>query len=385
MNSLITKNPSTPRRRVPRSGRPRPRLPHPRLLGLAAVAVAVLAAAATCGSGGGTGAFRTVPISGLTPHTSPDGDYTVGVPAGWTAQPLAAGTDYLRLTPANGPAQTSIVFIPGLAISDSGYAAMELNCASQYSASTFGADPDCTEQALMTQEQDSSQPWTPQRALAAIVAGVNQSASFGAPQITSLSPHAATFEDQGTVSGQAVSTQGFIEVVPVANPLLDSGQGWTSEAILGYCAAPAGQARQLQTLCPQVLGSFRTGPTFWSNVIQGLASKYAQEEQDAENLGQTDVAGFAASSQLISQWGTSVQQLQAQSFESIQARDLDTGQHAIAALGGDTLEGDPGSGTVYSLPYGYGGYCVDATGTTAILGAGVTPGVDGCNTVLHNS
>ncbi len=350
---------------------------------LIAVAGCWLAACGTGQSGGPAGA-TTVPASQLALRPSPQGDYTVGVPVGWSAQPVA-GTDFLKLT--RGGSTSSIDVFPGIVVSDLRYQEQEDSCDQAYEADPFTAPnlTTCSSAAVQTQLQDSSRPWTPQQALQVILTALGQSASFGTPVLTATSSDSAAFRVAGVAQGQPLSTSGFITVLSVRNPLLasGSGSGWTSVALLGACQAPSGQARQVQAVCSQVLGSFHPAAVFWSNLASQLAGRYQQEEQILLQIGDTDAAGFAQSGQLIGQWGSSMQQLQTRVYQSIQASSLDTGQHAIAALGGNNLEQDPGTGAVYSLPAGFGGYCLDTTGTTAVVGSGVTPGVDGCATVLR--
>lgn len=69
-----------------------------------------------------------------------------------------------------------------------------------------------------------------------------------------------------------------------------------------------------------------------------------------------------------------MRQMQFESFRRIQAANYRHGQDWIAAFAGRTNFRDPETGKVYSLPSGYGSYCLDATSTHAIIGRDVKPG-----------
>jgi hypothetical protein len=350
----------------------------------AIVAAAVMASCITaaCGQPGGS-APPTVSVTTLSPQDSPQGDYTVGVPPGWTPQPLSGG-DFLELTQDRSSA--SIFILPGVAVSDLRYHAMVSQCDDSYANDPFTAGSlfSCIENAVQTQLQDSSYQWTPQQALQAVLATLIQQADFGSPQVTATSRYSATFRVAQLAQSRTLSTLGLISVLPISNSLLASGDGagWTNVALLGACTGPPGQIDRLQAVCTQVLGSFHATAAFWNNLADQLDQVYQGEEQALLQFGYADAADFAQSGQLISQWGASMRQLQAQTYQAERAGSLMAGENAIAALGGNALEQDPSSGSEYSLPAGYGGYCLTATGTAAIVGD-VTRGVDGCTTILR--
>jgi len=325
----------------------------------------------------------TVPVTTLSVQDSPQDDYTVGVPPHWTAQPVA-NSDFLKLTQDGSSA--SIEILPGIAVSDLKYDAMASQCDDSYANNPFtaGSLATCIESAAQTQLQDSSYQWTSQQALQAVLAALSQQASFGPPQVTTTSRYSAAFRVAQLAQGQTLSTQGLISVLPISNSLLASGNGpgWTNVALVGACNAAPGQIDRLQEVCSQVLGSFHATAAFWSNLADQLDQVYQGEEQALLQFGYADAADFAQSDELISQWGASMQQLQAQTYQTERTGSLTASENAIAALGGNALEQDPSTGGEYSLPAGYGGYCLSATGTMAIVG-NVTEGVDGCTTILR--
>jgi hypothetical protein len=365
---------------------------------LAAVLGVGCLAVAACGSvtgrranGNGDGAIGisaaahttvagTVPVTGLSAVTSPLGDYTVGLPRGWSAH--SVGRDSINMT-QNGGSDT-ITILAGIPVSDLNAEAVETQCTQAFidNPLTAPGSDSCVQQEFQTLEEDSAAAWSPQQAMQVILQSLGLSASLPDLEVHPVTQDAATFTVPYQESGQAMTAQGFVAVVPVQNPVLP-GDEVTTEALLGYCTAPAGQAQSLRPLCAQVLGSFKTiGSAFWTNIVTGLANGDQNIEQGVTALGEQDVAGQAVTNQLISQWGQSMQQLQDQTYQSIQTQNLRSGQNAIAALGSNSIEQDPGTSERYSVPYGYSSYCLDGAGANVIYGNNLALGADGCATML---
>jgi hypothetical protein len=365
---------------TPRRGRGRA-VPVASLATFLLVACLAASGCSDLGPSNANAAVHTSRVTGLKVRYSPLGDYTVGVPKGWTPQPF--GRDSIRLTQNGGPG--IITLLGGVPVSILGAAEAETQCEQQLDNSPLTAQSpiSCAQQAYQDLLQGYSQPITVQQALPAILqAAAGQGVSIGQPQIIQRSPDTATFTVRLSASGQLLNAQGAIDVVSVnASPL--PGTDWTTEALLGYCLAPPGQSAGLASVCARVLGSFRTNKYFWPYAMEFLVNGLEQAAQGVGGLAESDLAGFAQSEQIINQWAGSMQQVQDQTYEFIRSQDLENGQKAIATLGGDTLVHNPTDGEEYPVPYGYESYCLDVSGTRAIYGDGVIPGVDGCQTMLQ--
>jgi hypothetical protein len=334
-------------------------------------------------------AVTAVSTVALTPAPSPWNDYTVGVPAGWTARPLSTDSDALELVSGAPLHQATVLILPGIAVSDLRFTAMLRQC-TQAAAQNPITGPDvlsCTVRAGEAQLQDSSHAWTPQQAANAILEIVAPNGAYSGLQLPPFGARSALFRVTLRNQGQTVQSWGYLAVVPLANPLLSSsaGPGVTSVVLVGSCTAPPDQVAGLTALCGQVLGSFHAGRAFWNHLAQRLMQTYETEAQILLQMGHQAVANFAWRQQTIQQWGAAMLQMQVQTNAAEQAARQKIALNEIATLGGDTLEQDPNTGKVYSLPAGFAQYCINSTGDTAAMGGilDVKAGVDHCQTLLR--
>lgn len=361
------------------------------LLTLAGLLVVALLGGAPVVAGDGT---QVVAAVALTPAQAPQGDYSIAVPDGWAFNPIPR-SGALTITPP-GQADPSIYLLPALRVSDARYQVILGRCNQQFAQNPLAA-PDllagCIVSAVQSQLADSSHSWAPQDALPVILQlASGGSASFGPSQLMPISSTEATFAVPATRNGQPFTAWGYLGMAYLPNPLLagpSGAPGVSSLAFVGGCEAPADQVDRFRPLCAAVLRSFQPSDQWAANLARQVMQSYQQEFQALLQMGGSIAQNAAPRGDLIAQFGASLQQLQTQTFQQIQAANLRMGQDWIANLGQNTYVRDPNTGKRCLVPAGYDSYCLNAAGDQVLVGSGLVAGryVDNpgnpCQTLLH--
>ncbi len=319
---------------------------------------------------------QRVPALPLRATASPQGDYSIEVPAGWTLNETQSGGAVL-MTPS-GQEQPSINIWPMVLVSDARYATTLLGCQQQ-----GGGPTDCALQALQVQLSDSSHPWAPQDGLRLLL-NLQSSASvtFGPPEITPLSSDAVQFSVAVTENGKQFLARGYLQMAYFSNAFLTqpSGQpGTSSFAFVSACEVPAEQIESLKPTCASVLYSFRPAQTWLTNAVQQGLHHYETELQMFLAL----ITLQEQRTQMISEFGSFMQAAQLKAYEDMQASMDYVGQGWAAALGGNTRVWDPDTENIYTPPAGYKTYCL--TGAGSYVGYSndyLSAGQGGCDKIL---
>lgn len=290
------------------------------------------------------------PASGTTAVAQVPGNaYAIAVPDGWHLNPVA-GTGAIVIAPP-GQQEPVIYIIPAVRVSDARYQAILSACNQRFAHNRLGA-PDaitgCIEPAVRSQLADSRQPWSPQAAFPVILRLMSGAgAAFGPPRLTALSTAGARYIVAGTKNGRSFTDWGYLGMAYLPNPLLagpSGAPGVTSLAFLSGCEAPTSQVASFRLVCDSVLRSFQPGQQWESNLAQQTMQGYRQEYETLLQIGESVVQGFGIRSAMISQFGATMQQMQVQTFQNIQAANLHTGQNWIAAFGPNVYAQDPTTG-----------------------------------------
>jgi hypothetical protein len=319
---------------------------------------------------------ETVPAIDLIPTRSPNSDFTVALPRGWSMSASPAG-DAVSITPS-GRAQPS-VSLALVNVSDLRYAAAITRCSAQRFNPFGDLLTQCVIPSVRIELQDSSRPWTPQESIPLIIERLQQAnphgPSFGRPDIYPVSSSHAFYRVSTHGSMGALDTWGSLTMFYMPNPMIGPGRV-TSLALIAGCSAPMEQVESFRHTCSGMLRSFRPAAGWGERFAGAMVNGYSQEAQILLRMGQTVVQSFAAREQMISSFGQAMLKMQFDAFEARQAAQLQDGQGEIAALAGDDLVRDPETGALVPVPHGYPSYCFDNSGLTGevLAGPGLTPG-----------
>jgi hypothetical protein len=282
--------------------------------------------------------IMTAPAAALTPIQSPLG-FTIAVPAGWAQKPVPQAPNVLVFSPpdANTP---SIYILPALRVSDMRFQAILNRCSQAIQRSPLFA-PDafigCIQPAVRSQLADSRQGWSPDAAFRAILNMLGSGQTrFGKPQITTMSQTSARFSVPAASMGREVEDWGLVTTAYLNNPLLAQygASAVTTLAFVTGCSAPPAQMESFAPVCAAALRSFQPSQGWINRLVQEVSSTYAQEYQTLIGMGTTMLDHSATREQSIAQFGSTMQQLQYNTYEAIQANDLQRGLDGIAMLGG---------------------------------------------------
>jgi hypothetical protein len=337
---------------------------------------------------------RAVQALPLRPVGSPQGDFSILAPAGWTIQQPPQSLFTVLLKPQSNSSESVYVIV--ITVSDLRYLTTLQRCNQQFARNPLFA-PDaisgCVVPAVRAQMEDSNHRWSSADALRLTL---QLFASAGSPfQLTNTNQGAdgvLRYRALIRQGSQQVASGGTVAMAYFSNPLFSTAtaSGVTSLALISGCNAPLTQEESFGKTCGAILHSFQMNPQAMNRITAELMQSYQQEAQTLIQMGQTAVKGFANRSAMIANWGAQMQQMQKDAYDAIQAARYHDGQNWIATLGNEVNMQNPETGNVYSLPAGYGSYCLDASGQTALMGPDLKPGESighsspQCQTVLHS-
>jgi hypothetical protein len=299
------------------------------------------------------------PIQAVALPMTRVGDFVLGLPQGWsmTASP---GGDVIQMR-SRGTEQPS-VYVMVTSVSDLRFEASLDACSKHPVNLSYDIFSQCTVPSVRTQLNDSSQEWGPQTAFPLILQRLHGGAAqFGNPMLTPTSAAQAFYRVTATSRIGRLENWGIITMVYVPNPMLGPGKV-TSLAMIFGCTAPSDQANGFRPTCSSVIDSFRADPNWFNRLAQGIESIYDREQQILIRMGKPMVEGAQTRQLMIASFGQSMQQMQYETFETIQAANYKTMQNEIAVLGGRVLMRDPDGGPPVSLPDVGGPMCKDAAG-----------------------
>jgi hypothetical protein len=222
----------------------------------------------------------------------------------------------------------------------------------------------CTVPSVRTQLNDSSQEWDPQTVFPLILQRLSGGAAqFGNPILTPTSASQAFYRVAAASRIGKLENWGIITMVYVPNPMLGPSKV-TSLAMIFGCTAPSDEADGFRATCSSVIDSFRADANWFNfnRIAQGIESIYDREQETLIRMGKPMVEGAQTRQQMIASFGQSMQKMQYETFETIQAANYKTMQNGIAALGGRVLMQNPDGGPPVSLPDVGGPMCKDAAG-----------------------
>ena len=337
---------------------------------------------------------RTVPAVAMKPAQTPQGGFSILEPLGWDLQRQPQSIFAINLKPQANTGESAYVILVN--VSDLRYLMTLQRCNQQFARSRLFA-PDsisgCVVPAVRAQMDDSRRRWAPADALRSTL---QVFASAGAQfQLAST-----TQETNGVIGyrvlirqgSQQLASNGTVTMAYFSNPLFSTttAQGVTSLALISGCNAPISQEESFRATCSSILQSFRMDRQTMNEITSELLQSYQTEAQILIKMGQSDARGFASRSGAIANWGAQMQQMQNDTYGAIQAANYHNGLNWIATLGDKVNMQDPRTGKVYALPAGYGSYCMDASGNTALMGLDLKPGQSvskssaQCDTLLHS-
>lgn len=309
---------------------------------------------------------QAIPAVPLTPARFPGRGFTVALPPGWTLT-SSPGGDALSIHPS-GSNQPDI-YLTVVGVSDLRYQARLLACSRAHHP--FGNSLSrCVMPSVATQLADSRWKWTPEQAFQVILQRLRQARAgrtFGPPALIPLSPSQAFYRVRSTTpAGIPREDWGIVTMIYLPNPMLGPGEV-TSLALIAGCLAPSNQADGFRRACAGVLDSFHPDPNWEGRLAAGIAAIYAREAQILLQMGRAIAQGFAVRREMITRVGQSIRRMQLRTFQAIQTRKIRTGQNWIATFGGNTNLRDPETGKYYTVPDGYGSYCLDDRGPTPVV------------------
>lgn len=312
---------------------------------------------------------RAIAALSLTPISSPDGEFTMAVPDGWSLS-VSPQADFAAFV--KPPARTSpAVYLFLFSVSDLRYRASIAACAGRL---YYDQITQCAIPSIQAQLADSSREWTPKEGLQKILEQINRGGQgFGVPALIPISWSQAFYRVAGRTQSGEVEDWGVVSMAYLPNPVLGP-RAVTSLAFISGCASSPDQADSFRSTCAGALDSFRAAPNWAGRLAQRIMTGYDQEAQILLRMGEGAAQGFAVRGQMIADFGRKMQEMQAQNFEAIQARNYRAGQGWIQAFAGNTIVRDPATGKEYAVPYGYGSYCLDAAGATVLMGPDEMPG-----------
>jgi hypothetical protein len=314
---------------------------------------------AQSGSWGPRTTVPAAPITAVPLNVTRVGDFMLGLPQGWsvTASP---GGDVIQMR-SSGTEQPS-VYVMVASVSDLRFEANLTACSKHPVNLSYDIFSQCTVPSVRTQLNDSSQPWSTQTAFPLILQRLSAGgAQFGNPMLTPTSASQAFYRVTATSRNGRVENWGIITMVYVPNPMLGPGKV-TSLAMIFGCTAPSDETDGFRATCSSVIDSFRANPNWFTRLAQGIESIYDHEQQILIRMGKPMVQGAQTREQMIASFGQSMQQMQYETFETIQAASYKSMQNGIAALGGRVLMRNPDGGPPVSLPDVGGPMCKDAAG-----------------------
>ncbi len=321
---------------------------------------------------------RVLPAIGLTPTTSPHREFSILVPKGWTMTQVPGAPLATILAPAGQKAPA--IYLVLLAVSDLRYQTMLNRCTQQYARNPLFAPnmiSGCIAPSVRAQLGDSSVQWSATQALHAVLqtfSGAN--ARFQITNSKEASPGLLSYQVSSVENEQPLQHWGEVSMSYLPNPLLSQAgrSGVTSLALVTGCRVSPQQEIQFRTLCASVLRSFRPAPGWPQAVAQQFMQEYQQESQTLLGMGNSMANNMGVTRTMIGNFGATMQQMQTATYEQIQKANYRTQQNWIAALGENVNMIDPITGKVYTLPDGYGNYCLDASGSEVLEGRDVELG-----------
>src|ERR1700694_3116892 len=195
------------------------------------------------------------PSQPLMLATSPGGEFSVAIPAGWTINPSQDGQTF-PLTP-RGQADPSIACSAAIPVSD-----LRATEVAAYCAQTATADAlTCSETELSYQLSDAQHAWSATESFQALVQALSQltKVQYGPPRITPLSQVSATYEVTQQTRGATLDDWGMIAMGYLNNPTfqVNSNSAYTSLALVTGCEASPDQVASMRLICKQALTWFR--------------------------------------------------------------------------------------------------------------------------------
>jgi len=314
--------------------------------------------------------------------TSPGGEFSVAIPAGWTINPSQDGQTF-TITP-RGHAEPSIGISAAIPVSD-----LRATEVAAYCAQTATADAlTCSETELSYQLSDAQHAWSATESFQALVQALSQltKVQYGPPRITPLSQVSATYEVTKQAGGSTLDDWGMIAMGYLNNPTfqVNSNSAYTSLALVTGCESSPDQIASMRLICKQALNWFRPSQGWLKNLAQRQMQTYQRELQ----IIQQQLLNEQQFQQMMSRFQSNMQQMQLQEFNAMEQVNARVGDDWHAALGGEVNMQDQ-KGNLYLLDAGYQSYCLTTGGnafeSTGYLSPGESHGGDSCSQVLTHA
>jgi hypothetical protein len=305
---------------------------------------------------------------------SPDGGFSVGVPAGWTLerQRTRGGT---QVTAVLSPARDVIVQIwPVIPLDFLNRPVMAaLQRAKQCYRMPFASSA-CNGPIIRAQLAYVSTTHSAREAAADLLSLAASNLSVVA--MRELSPREVVVTLRMTDGAGVHDVVGDLQLFAIPNPIV--GQGARSTfAFLSACETAAGRIAAERPTCAAIMASFHPRPDWirsavdatWQGYQREIALLVAMERQaEAGNAivqqeMETTMQSHANTSAMIANFGNNMQRMQYQQFETQEASNYRVGEGNINALAGTTTVWNPSNPQEqYRVPSGYSNYCQMADG-----------------------
>src|SRR5579872_593817 len=151
--------------------------------------------------------------------------------------------------------------------------------------------------------------------------------------VAEISPAEAITSFELVQKGRARSVYGDLRMIDFPNPMLGEGDV-SSFAFLTGCQADSNRLSAVRPTCAAVMASFVPTSRWMQPAVEFALQRYAQEKQQLLGIGGTMANGYSRDSSIISHWGSTMQQMQYEQFARSQASNFSSQQGWINALGG---------------------------------------------------